>query len=257
MMLGEMKNLEITSVLCKNSSRNGQMATRQVNAFNIRTSGSIEYCFENKRFVVNAGEMIFLPFGSSYTHRVLSQEDSKSTIINFIGDSVSAIPTVYSLENFTHNHMLFNNFGDLWNFGNAGDRYSCMSLLYELLSFIYNYENLNYSEKKKFSVIKPAMKYLKKHIFDADLKIDELYKLCGVSHTYFRKIFLSETGFTPKEYVVEKRLSHAKVLIENADMETVKELAFSVGYSDALYFSKAFKKKYGISPGNMNLSRKN
>ena len=253
-MLGEIKNLEISSVICKNSTRTGQMEFRQRNAFSIRISGQIEYCFEDRRIVVHAGEMIFLPLGSNYTYRVLSQEESKCTIINFSGDFVSDEPAVYSLEHFSHNDRIFNNYADMWNFGNAGDRYSCMSLLYELLSFIYNHENLEYYEKKKLSVIEPAMKYLKKHIFDTELKINELYKLCGVSHTYFRKIFLSQTGLTPKEYVIEKRLTHAKVLIENAEMETVKGLALSVGYIDSLYFSKAFRKKFGVPPTGVNIS---
>ena len=59
-------------------------------------------------------------------------------------------------------------------------------------------------------------------------------------------------GLNPKEYVVEKRLSHAKVIIESGEMDTVKQLALSVGYDDPLYFSKAFKMKYGVSPAKMN-----
>lgn len=57
---------------------------------------------------------------------------------------------------------------------------------------------------------------------------------------------------SPKEFVVEKRMSRAKVIIGNGEMDTIKNLALSVGYQDSLYFSKAFKKHYGVPPSVMN-----
>ena len=111
-----------------------------------------------------------------------------------------------------------------------------MSILYEILFFINRYENLKYMDKKKFTLIEPALEYLKNHIYDPSLKIDELHQLCGVSHTYFRKIFIKKVGISPKECVVEKRLSRAKDIIDSGEMNTVRELALFVGYQYSLYF---------------------
>ena len=57
---------------------------------------------------------------------------------------------------------------------------------------------------------------------------------------------------SPKEYVLSKRISHAKSIIESGDFDTVKKVAAMVGYNDPLYFSKAFKKIYGFSPSDLN-----
>ena len=212
----------------------------------------MDYHFNDKTLTVNAGEMIFLPRGSNYTWEVTSEEESNCVIIYLNGHFNIDTLTVYSIEKFIHNDVLYNNFSDLWNFGNVGEKYQCYSYMYELFSYMYNIDTFKSQDKAKFSVIEPAVKYLRKHIYDPSLKIDRLHNLCGLSHTYFRKIFTKEMGMNPKEYVVEKRLSHAKIIIENGDMDTVKQLALSVGYDDPLYFSKAFKKKYGVSPKTFN-----
>ena len=55
---------------------------------------------------------------------------------------------------------------------------------------------------------------------------------------------------SPQKYIQNMRLSQAKPIIDNGDFDTISELAFSTGYNDPLYFSRAFKKKYGVSPLN-------
>ncbi len=57
---------------------------------------------------------------------------------------------------------------------------------------------------------------------------------------------------TPQEYVAKGRISHAKSIIESGDFESIKEVSELVGYNAPLYFSKAFRKIYGISPSMVN-----
>ena len=111
---------------------------------------------------------------------------------------------------------------------------------------------MSYQDKKKLHIVTPAVEYLKKHIYDPSLEISHLHELCGVSDTYFRKIFISRFGTSPKSYVTEKRVTHAKSIIDSGDFVSVRELALAVGYKDPLYFGKVFKMHYGISPIDMN-----
>ena len=53
---------------------------------------------------------------------------------------------------------------------------------------------------------------------------------------------------SPQAYVLNERITHAKSIIENSDYESIREISESVGYNYPLYFSKAFKKVYGLSP---------
>jgi len=251
-MYEEASYLEIASAVHKVSSRYGVINRRKTHSFNIRLTGIMRYEFGDESITVNPGEMIYLPKGSVYTYGVESVEDSECVIINMHVDFDEQQPRVYPLNDIYCADFIMNHFSDSWNFGSTGDRYKCIARLYDLLSYMSNYDKLKYPEKSKFKVIEPAVNYLKKHIYDTSLKTDELHRLCGVSGTYFREIFIHRFGNSPKNYIIEKRLARAKAIIDSGEFESVRKLAESVGYEDSLYFSKAFKKHYGLAPTMMN-----
>ncbi len=250
-MTEEIKNLKIESVNHKISIPHGGMVNRKMHGLNVRLSGCVEYYFEDKTIRVNAGEMIFLPKGSTYTYKVISEGESERIVINVQGNINIKGAKWYSLDGY-YAYNSISSFAHSWNFGDAGEYYMTLSQIYGLLSFICNYESMNYADRRKYNIIAPAVEYLKKNIYKTTFKIDNLHLLCGVSDTYFRKIFISRFGISPKNYVIKKRMSYAKSIIDSGDFFSVKQLSQSVGYIDPLYFSKVFKKYYGISPTTMN-----
>lgn len=245
--------IKTISAISKVSPQSGKVTLRKKHSFNIRISGSMQYDFGGKKMLVNEGEMIFLPKNSSYTFDVVSSRESKCTIINMDADfDENSQPMVYPLKDVHCASYIMHHFSATWNFGSTADKYKCVSYLYELLAFIDNYNNLKYMEKRKFAVIDPALDYLKTHIYDTSLKSDNLARVCGISSTYFRKIFALRFKISPKDYIIEKRLARAKAIIDSGEFHSVSELARSVGYDDPLYFGKVFKKHFGIPPATMN-----
>ena len=251
-MFENVENLKVLSALHKTSKPCGQVESKKVHSFQIRVRGSMQYCFEDKTILVDEGEMIFLPKGSRFEYKKASAEDTVCTNINMEGDFGEVSPSRYSIRDFYDADYMMYHFADAWKFGNPSQKYQCLSLIYSLLAYVSNLEALQYQDKKKFNVIEPAVSYLQRHIYDCDLKIDALHQLCGVSHTYFRKIFIARFGISPQNYVLSKRFSYAKTIIDSGEFSTIKELALLVGYKDPLYFGKAFKQHYGISPVNMH-----
>lgn len=65
--------------------------------------------------------------------------------------------------------------------------------------------------------------------------------------TLYRKIKES-TGFTPQGYVREVRMQEARRLITANNNLSVAEVAYSLGFADPGYFSKNYKRRFGISP---------
>lgn len=251
-MFENVENLNVVSVVHKKSKPCGKVESRRAYSFSIRVCGSVQYCFDDKTILVNEGEMIFLPKGSRYEYKIVSEEESVGTIINLEGDFGDISPSCYSIKDFYDSDCIMYHFADLWKFGSQSQKYQCLSLLYGLLAYVSNLDCLQYEDKKKINRIETAMNYLQHHIYDCDLKIDELHRLCGISHTYFRKIFIAKFGVSPKKYVINKRISYAKSIIDSGEFSTVKELALLVGYKDPLYFGKVFKQHYGTSPVGMN-----
>ena len=72
-----------------------------------------------------------------------------------------------------------------------------------------------------------------------------------------RRRFVAACGCTPIEYLTSLRIENAKKLLERRhEMElTVSEIAIRCGYYDSHYFSKAFKKRVGISPEHYTAKR--
>ena len=251
-MFESMENLKITSTMKGLSKSPTAIVKRKTHAFFFRTNGMGMYTIDGKNYTTKKNEVFFLPEGCSYEFIKKGDEECRYLSINFHADIKNPKPAVYSLENFSETEYLCTHFCDLWKFGSQSDKYKCLSLFYNLIAFISNTENTNYSQKRKFEIISPAVNYLKAHIFDFTLKADSLHLMCGISDTYFRKIFISKFGVSPQKYITSKRISQAKSIIENYDYTTISEVASLVGYSDPLYFSRAFKKKYGIAPTEVN-----
>ncbi len=247
-MFKNIENLSIISINKGIAKRKAAFSCRKANSFLLRTSGTVRYDFFDKVITLNPGELVFLPKGSCYNYEVLSDEPCEYVSLNFEADIDTPIPAVYSFSGFPDAEEFENAISDLWKFGGQAEHYRCYAIFYNLLVYIENLEKQTYADKRKSSIIAPAISYLKEHLYDCDLKTEKLHMLCGISGTYFRKVFYANYAQSPQKYILSKRLSHAKALIDNGDFETITEIAIAVGYTDPLYFSRAFKKKYGVSP---------
>ena len=71
----------------------------------------------------------------------------------------------------------------------------------------------------------------------------------GISRAYLNHAFQKELGISVQKFLIEFRLHKAANLLADTN-DTIKEISAAVGYEDQLNFSKAFKKKFGISPKN-------
>ena len=62
-------------------------------------------------------------------------------------------------------------------------------------------------------------------------------------------MFKKETGLTPLQYLTDRRLENAaSTLSTYLGKGNISETARLCGFGDPLYFSRLFKKKYGVSP---------
>ena len=121
------------------------------------------------------------------------------------------------------------------------------SALYGLLSRIAMcYQRQAMYSKKYFSIL-PAIRHLANNPY-GDIDIPSLAKLCHVSESCFRNLFKQYSGKTPSRYCLDNRMQKAKQLLENG-FYSVGEVALMVGFKDAGYFTKVFKKETGFLPG--------
>lgn len=82
---------------------------------------------------------------------------------------------------------------------------------------------------------------------DVDFNIDTVAETVAMGRTTFYRKFKGLTGLAPVEFVREMRLKRAKQLLD-AGTGNISEIAYSVGFNNAKYFSTCFKAQFGVTP---------
>ncbi len=76
---------------------------------------------------------------------------------------------------------------------------------------------------------------------------DVYAKIANMSESHFMRRFVAYTGIPPHKYKMKYLLGQAAELLCDTEMN-VKEVSYTVGIDDSLYFGRIFKKEYGVSP---------
>ena len=88
---------------------------------------------------------------------------------------------------------------------------------------------------------------LETHLSDENFGIAELCEILNISRAQLHRKLKKLTGQSTSHYIRSLRLDIAKDMLEKTDLN-VSEVAFSVGFSSATYFSKVFKAEFGRAP---------
>lgn len=104
-------------------------------------------------------------------------------------------------------------------------------------------------------LIVEAQNIVKERYMEADISLDEICAVLGVSNSYFSSVLKKEAGKSFISYLTDYRMDIAAEMILNTD-EKSYTIAEKVGYLDANYFSYVFKKKFGVSPSKYRASVK-
>lgn len=95
-------------------------------------------------------------------------------------------------------------------------------------------------------LLTPAFEYIYHHK-NENITLQQMAKLCHVSPSYFSRIFTKETGENFSVFVPRLKMEWAKQLLEETDLP-IHRISEDLGYTDAGYFIKTFKKLEGVTP---------
>lgn len=117
-----------------------------------------------------------------------------------------------------------------------------------LLGYIYSL-----SQQEKFSgqdidaIVNKARLLFRSNI-DKHISPEDVAQELQISYSRFRKIFKAYTGLAPGQFQIQLKIHKAKELLTNTN-KSVKEIAFELNFESNFYFSKLFKEKVGVTPG--------
>ncbi|SEC66729.1 Two component regulator propeller [Maribacter dokdonensis] len=95
--------------------------------------------------------------------------------------------------------------------------------------------------------LQQAVETVEKHMMNTDFNVEMLVKEMGHSRSNLYLKFKELTGLSSSEFIRNIRLKRAIQLLDNSDF-SVKEIMFRTGFNTASYFSKCFKKEFGVVP---------
>lgn len=105
--------------------------------------------------------------------------------------------------------------------------------------------NITKSWDEKF--LYRLLQYIKNNLNDPELSVTSILSQMHISRTQLHRKLKTLTGLSTTEFIRTIRLKRAEQLLkQNAD--SVTQIGYQIGFSDHSYFSKCFKKEYGISP---------
>jgi AraC-like DNA-binding protein len=88
------------------------------------------------------------------------------------------------------------------------------------------------------------------NIDNIQFNIDDLADAMHMSTRQFYRQIKQYIGETPSQYLKTYRLKYARQLLESKKMDSVKAVAYAVGFPNATYFSREFKKAFGNLPSD-------
>ena len=94
--------------------------------------------------------------------------------------------------------------------------------------------------------MKRVLEYIHSNI-SYQLNVEELSDIAHVTKPYFIKLFKHEFGISPIQYINGKKVERAQLLLFTTNM-TIKEVAYTLGFSDQNYFIRMFRKMTGTTP---------
>lgn len=228
---------------------------------NGRSADGLVYCirgralyeFGTEALELTAGQCLFLPAGCRYVLRSAGEESFQHYTVNFRLANVRFPETAASGYHITDpglaslfaermEHLL-----SVWQGKGSGYTVLAKSILYELLYLYFSETGRTVRNGDDWQRLLPAIRALDER-YTEDIPIAELSRMCALSETHFRRLFVAVTGTSPTDYRIKKRILHAKDLLASG-LYSVGETARETGFSDPSYFSRVFRAHTGLSPG--------
>lgn len=102
---------------------------------------------------------------------------------------------------------------------------------------------------KDEQIIKRVMTWLEENVSDPEITVEQLAAYIGMGRTSMYNKIKGLTGKSPVELIQEFRMEKATYYLKSGQF-SVSETSYKVGFSDPGYFSRSFKKHFGMSPAD-------
>lgn len=116
------------------------------------------------------------------------------------------------------------------------------------------FHNSRENEVYKDLLVVKAMQYMREHL-EEEISLADIVNSLSTNKNKLNEAFINEVGMTCMAYLEHMRMQYAKLLLNETGF-SIKEICERIGYYDVNYFSKVFKKNFGMSPSEYRKGEK-
>lgn len=220
---------------------------RSYSALSFRVNSESEFIVGSQKIPANTGSIALVPGGVDY-ERISKKEEAIVFHFEMFGNTKGSIE-VFQPSDPEKYKELFSKALKAWEEKKPGFKYKCTAFFYEILAKMQSDGEI--TELRKFGsgelTAALAKEQMDLHFSDCSLSISSISDSLFVSESYMRRVFEKYCGISPKKYLDNVRIAHARSLLD-AKIFSQKEIAQRCGYEDVKYFRTVFRKKMGINP---------
>jgi AraC-like DNA-binding protein len=217
--------------------------------------GKGQLSYQGKNFTLHAKHMFFIHCHSYHHYASDPQEPLELLWVHLYGSSTAAY-----YEHFTASHepvlplahesqvpTLLRQTLQIQQQRSAATELLTSKLLIDLLTaIVLTAQEIDLSTADKPDYIEAIIQTLELR-FTEPISLDQLAHEHAVSKYHMAKRFKQYTGFSPLDYLIGMRMSHAKERLKYSDMP-VSEIAAAVGIDNVSHFINLFKARTGDTP---------
>ncbi|MCD9020788.1 helix-turn-helix transcriptional regulator [Cohnella silvisoli] len=233
-------------------------------------SGQGEFNVRDQRYRCNAGDTFIIFPGELFSYQADEHQPWQYVWIAFVGHGAAALmdsigisrddpvitgsPNPNIREYYSRLHSCFqsDSLPELSNLESGG----WVRLLFQQLGLAKR--RLEAANPPAVSLIDHTMKQAIQFLtlqFSQTISIEHMSNVLGYHRTHLCKLFKQTTGLSPMQYLLKIRMERAEQLLTTP--MTIDQVASSVGFGDALYFSRKFRKWRGQSPSEYRKTLRN
>lgn len=187
----------------------------------------------------------FIPPGPVFEYTVERHQPGPCIDIFFYTDRpVSDVSFVFDGGENSKLASMFQNIFSVWVSKREGYQFTCMSLLYSILSQMFHQTYISESQDRH---IKAVADYINTNFLTEQITAQKMESISQLSYSHMKRLFVARYGLPPKKYIIRLKLNYACDLLRSG-LYTVTEVAEMCGFRDIYFFSRQFKEHIGLAP---------
>lgn len=223
-------------------------------------NGASRYVIENQVYPIKKGDMVITNCGVLHDDLLDKHDNVAYYSLGIDHLQIPGLPENYLVapdvkpviptgEQYNVFNSLFRSIYELLVSNDVGVEETCHHLMMSVLSLVLKLArstDVSQEQQEQSSLTLDIRQYLDENYMN-DLSLQSISEVFHISTYYLAHVFKDETGYSPMNYIIRRRIGEAQTLLISTKA-TITEIAGRVGFSNPNNFNIQFQKQVGLSP---------